>query len=68
MEQVLGVIGVICAFLAGYTYTLAFNPDGSDLQLILGTLYALISIIGISMMAILARMDRSKTNTKDSAP
>ena len=67
MDIVLGVIGVISASLAGYTYTIALDPDGSDVQLILGTLYALVSVIALSVMAILRRMDRPKTTIKDSA-
>jgi len=68
MDMVLGALGVIAAFLAGYTYTFALKPDGTDLGLILGTLYALSSVIALAAMAILRRMDRSKTTTKDTPP
>lgn len=65
MDIVLGVIGVISAALAGYTYTVAFQPAGSDIQLIGGTLCVLVSVVALSAMAILRRMDRSKKITKD---
>lgn len=62
MDKLLGVLGVGAAFLAGYTTAVAFNPNGSDLQLILGALYSLISVICLIGAAVLAHMGSKNTN------
>jgi flagellar motor component MotA len=56
-----GILTMLIGFLA---VAVGFLPDGSDIQMILGALFLLISVVSFLGVAIVGRMD--KQHTKDS--
>jgi hypothetical protein len=65
MGYFLAILGSIAGFAAVFATTAAFAPGGSDIQLILGGVYGVISAVFFTGAAIVFRMDdnHSKKDT-----
>lgn len=65
MGYFFAILGSIAGFISAMVSTLAFSPNGSDIQLILGAVYGLIAAVFWVGAGIIFRMDdyHSKKDT-----
>ena len=61
--MIFAMLGAVAGFIAVVATTFAFRPGGSDIQLILGAAYGVISAVFCVGSAIIFRMDDSNKDT-----